>query len=206
MLLWGSNTFAQEVSIPEKTIKVSLVNASGENGISNERALELFTNVKQLYSEDLALTLKLVKYRKRRNPYKQTLETSNRLRVLRGWEGYFKRRRDTNKAVLHLVIMNPIKDQGHYWLAGYANGTCMYKRLTPVAVSNAEEYNSVGVPRFAHSTYALAHEAGHLLGAPHDDSLPATVMHSACMAYVDAQGGELHFSQSSFSKIRKCVR
>lgn len=47
----------------------------------------------------------------------------------------------------------------------------------------------------------LAHELGHLLGADHDNTQPATFMHAAALAY-----NPLKYSYLSIREIRQCQR
>lgn len=204
-LFLSVNVFAQDVSIPEKTVTVHVVHVLGEHAISTTRARELFSIVKGEYSRQLAINLKLKYFRVRNDRISQNL--NNRISILNYYERVFSRRPRHRWAHVSMAILPPIKDGGIYYLAGYANGTCRFGKRFGVAVANAEETNSYGALRFVHSIVAFMHELGHLLGAKHNDALPATVMHSAAMAYVDSQGGAvLDFHPNSVKQILSCIR
>lgn len=194
------------VAIPKKmeVIKISVVNAIGENSLPQEKVKELFVISKEYYKTQLNLDLRIIKYRKRQNRYLQDLSFSRRTAVLRKWEKYFLRRGEADPNIIKMVLMNPVKVDGTYWLAGISNGICSYRSMNPVAYSNGELYNAEGILRFLQSIVAFLHETLHLLGANHDNNLPPTIMNADALPYVEEYGVLLP-SKHTKKEIRKCL-
>jgi predicted Zn-dependent protease len=70
-----------------------------------------------------------------------------------------------------------------------------------VGYATAQSTNQFGQPRYINSVVNIAHEIGHLLGAKHDASLPATIMHPDAMPYANADS---KFSDRSIGEILSC--
>lgn len=187
----------------QKTITIDLVHVLGKHSLSKERSQELINIAKDEYKNQADIIIKIKYFRVRNDRITQNL--NNRLSILRYFERVFYNRRKY-RATVSFAVLPPIQDNGTYFLAGYANGTCRLGSNFGVAVSNAEETNNAKVPRFFHSVVGFMHELGHLLGASHLNTVPATIMHSNALAYVDAQGGTiLNFHRNSIKQIYNCL-
>jgi len=192
-----------QVSIPEKTVTVNLVHVIGENSLNTGRARQLFSILQGEYQRQTSLNIRIRYFRTRNDRLVQNLR--NRNAILKYYQRVFSSDRRA-PADISMAILPPIKEGGVYYLAGLATGTCRL-RSSGIAVANAEERNSAGVPRFINSIVVVMHEMGHLLGANHIDTLPATTMHSNALAYVDAQGGRvLQFHPKSVKEILNCTK
>lgn len=187
-----------------KYIQVYIVHVAGKNGVSRERARELFSEAAKIYQTELKIELRVKQFVSRGNPFGgrySTLDISDRRNLLRLWEGWFKRYRD--KDDLKLAILPPIYEQNVYWIAGIANGICSRGRINPVAYANATEEDSLGHYRTKQGIVALSHELAHELGATHIDAYP-NIMHSAALSFVREY--ELHFADDSKVEIEACIK
>jgi len=187
-------------------VDVSFIATSGVNGLTCDEAMEAFKDVQKIYKEQLRINLNLrwTRCMKNRGPV-QTL--NNRLTVLNWWKTFFSvPGRNKGTRVLHFALLNPIKEGDTFWLAGYAIRVCAYKRTLPVALSNGELQNALGLPRYKQTVIGMCHESGHLLGADHDDDLPVTIMNPDPLPHVPEYEGWMPFSSKSKRQIRSCMR
>lgn len=179
-------------------ITVFLVSVAGQNGLSKAETLKLYQRVEQNLERQLDVDVRVTRFKRVRNLFKEEFTLSRRLALLRRWEGWFYRR-DRNFSVLKIAVLPPIVEAGSFWLAGYAT-SCAYRRLNPVAYSNAENANKYGQPRFEHSVAGATHETAHLICAKHDDSGP-NFMHSDVLRQVDLAPGGLTFFPKALTEI-----
>lgn len=187
-------------------VNVDLISVAGENALTKEESLQSFEVMKQKYADETGVDLQLVAFRRVGNPFKNVRKLEQRFILLDKWKGYFARH-SKQKTTIHVAQTPPLisRENGKkvYWIAGVADTGCSRKKFG-VAYAVGEMKNADGLARFIHSVYGLMHEVGHLLGADHDDELPGTIMNSAPLIYVGADG-QLHFSQKSINQIRRCV-
>lgn len=207
LLCWSLPSWAAS-----KTAQVYLVSVSGPNAVSHDQAGALFDIVRQSYADETGVTLQLYKHlRLGRYPFKSVFNIASSKGDLGRWEGFFRRRltAKARKQVLFVAVVPPYYDtysgQTGYWMLGWANGFCRLPPWAGVGYSTAEMKNLAGADRWWMSAEALKHEMGHLVGAFHDDSLPATCMHSNGLAYQPDAGPVLPFSVWSVGQVRKCV-
>lgn len=186
-------------------VKVYVYSTSGKNGLKEAEARELFDAVAARVRNELGINLVLWKFLRRPDRFKNYACLSNycRLKRLHKWQAFFKKRVPRND-VVKLVLLPPIYESGKFWLAGYASGTCTYKRLTTVAYSHGELFNQDGLDRWMHSINAMLHELLHILGAYHHDE-ELNVMHSNALYYVTPAGGVLPILQSTVQEVAACL-
>ncbi len=180
-------------------ITVNLVIAQGPNSLTKQEADQLFNEANIQLTSQIGQPLRIKHYRFISNPFAEEQKSlSKRLRLLRLWDGWFKRR--GVGADVNFAITPPFEDGGLYWLAGYAEGIC---DRGGVGYSTAETHNNYGAPRFEHSKVAFLHELGHLIGAPHEDS--NTIMHGDATARTDSMT-KIRYSNQTSERIKKCVK
>lgn len=172
---------------------VHLVHATGPNGLSRSRALQLYNEAAAEIKAATGITLKRARWESIRNPFQHYQSNFNSfLFVLHYWEDWFAKR--GSKTDLRVVITSPWIVDGRYYLGGYSSGTC-YRRGT--AMATAEEKNSDGAIRWSHSRVALTHEIMHLLGAKHTSDC-------SMMNYGALYCANTSIAQSSVGQVSKC--
>lgn len=178
----------------------------GAHGISSEQARSVYREAVRRISEETGKTLVLRKWKVR--SFNLALTFLNRADVLNRVRGYFTRRKSNDW--IQIAIMGPLVQDGVWYSAGLATGTCMRGYYSPLAVVNVTESNDLGAYRLPHAITSIEHETGHLMGAEHDNSTnrygEASVMNGNALAYVEAQKGRLFFSAKSVRQIRGCWR
>jgi len=204
--LWISY-FTSPSSAQSNVIKVDLISVAGENALTKSEALQSFKDTARIYAEETGLVLELAAFRRVGNPFGKWQQLSQQIPLLYKWQGWFQRHGPSN-TILHMAITPPLRSRVNgkkvYWIAGVANGTCRVNRFG-VGYATGEMKNQDGAARYVQSVVAVAHEVGHLLGASHDNTLPATIMNIAASSFVESLGGVMHFSQLSVNQIRQCV-
>lgn len=192
------------VSAQTRRIEARLVAISGENGLSPQQTRQVFFEVARRLRSCCQVDLKLRAFTYRSGPTVNAMLSSlgARERLLRFFEAYFARIAYNTK-IIKVALLPPIRDNGLYYISGYATSVCAYGRANPVAYANGQMKNRAGEPRFEHSVVALLHEIMHLLGASHDLSQPPSVMHPDALRYLP---GALPVSGRSINEIRQCVR
>jgi hypothetical protein len=194
--------FFLTTNLSAQTVKINIIHARGPYALSEKRAQELIAQVINIYQDQLGIDLFLVNFKTIKNPYSKLKLLSQRQHILSAWKRYFNRK---SKSEINLAILPPLQDFNAIWLAGIANQICAINRITPVAYSNAEEFNFENQPRFLHSIFGATHEIGHLLGAQHDSSLPKSIMHPDPLSTID-ETGPLKFSNKSKKEIFNCLK
>jgi len=180
-------------------ISVNLVVAQGPNSLTREEADNLFNAANMQFTLQMGEPLVLKKYRVISNPFpEEQKKLSKRLRLLRLWDGWFKRR--GVGADVNYAITPPFEDGGLYWMAGYSEGVC---KKNGTAYSTAEMFNNYGAPRFEHSLVAFLHELGHIVGGEHEDS--NTLMHADALARTERMK-KIRYSNQTSERIKKCLR
>lgn len=187
----------------QKKVRVSLVVDQAENTLSCEQAKTAFNGMKKTYAEQLNINLKLRWFRCKNVPDAPDQNLKNGREVYYFWHGFFaKKNRYKGTKVLHIALIKPIKENGNYYIGGFAP-VGAYRKFRPIAVVNAEPANSAGESRLKHAETGLKHEGGHLMWAEHDDSLPPTIMHPDAYRYTnDYPNGDMPFSLKSISEIK----
>jgi hypothetical protein len=184
-----------------KTIRMQLSTVQGENGITCKDGRALFHKVQGFYRRNFNVNLHLSR---------SFCEGGNIFGVEtlgdRHWGKitYYWGQRYLGHNMIQHSIIPPIKDAGIYYIGGFANGHCEWKRGWGVSVSNAGRKRSNGLPFDNYNFYAFVHEIGHQLGAKHDDSeygVARSYMHSAALPYAP----NLVISDRNRKEINKCV-
>lgn len=189
-----------------QTIPLSVLNAQGTHAVSCAEGRSMVRDTQRLFQR-VGVHISLRHYQCRQNPWKRPLKLTEESIGDVHWffdEEWFVGSRYRGSKWLHHVILPPILDQeGSRWLAGYSYLSC-YRAGKNISTSNATMQSAQGISRYRHSVIAMAHELGHLLGADHDDSFPASIMHSAAMHYVDGVEGWMSFSRKSIEEFLSC--
>lgn len=200
ILLLASLTPEKVTALPPSDVR--LVFISGENGLTFDEAIYVYKTSSLFIKENLGVELALSKVKRSkvtRCAQYNTPEFYTRMATC--WKGYLSRRsRHTNK--LHILILPPIVGDGLY-IGGASISTCQKRSSYPLAFVSVKE-----ISWLTHSIVALTHEILHLLGASHDNSLPATIMNEAALDYVDPScplDGCLDLSEKSTLEIYNCM-
>ena len=178
-----------------KPIKLYVVHVRGFHGLSIREAKDEVATIKLFYAS-YGIPIKVTRFRSINNPYKQYYNNvNNKLGLLLLWRNWSKKHRLPNQ--MRLFITPPNEN----YVYGQAFSVC---NPVGMAYTAAQPYNQeTGVDRHIQSKVAALHEVGHMLGASHDESLPATLMHPNANAYVkDTWQG---LSETSINEIRKCL-
>lgn len=149
------------ISVHAQQVTVRVVAVRGENMLPTAQTKRIVREALRYVNDACWIDTKLVRFETRRNPMpwiKNGLADTKT--ILYAWESWFKGA--GSRSDVKLAVLPPLKDQGKYWIAGYANGVC---RRGGVAYSTAEPKNMQGYSRVVHSATAMRHELGHLLGA-----------------------------------------
>lgn len=180
-------------------ITVNLVVAQGPNSLTREQIDEMFNASNLQFTMQMEEPLIIKAYKFTGNPFpNEQMKLSKRLRLLRLWQGYF--RRNPKGADVNIAVTPPIQDMGMFWLAGYSEAIC---KKGGRAYSTAEFRNERLDYRFDHSRVAFMHELGHLLGAPHEDS--NTIMHADAIARTESMT-KIRYSNQTVGRMKQCIK
>lgn len=158
-LLIGVLAITIVTTVSAQSISVRVVAVRGENMLPTAQTKRLVQEALRYINNACWMDTKLVRFETRKNPMPWIKNgLADRITILRAWEAWFER----SKTDIRLAVLPPLRDQGQYWIAGYATGVC---RRGGVAYSTAEPKNMQGYSRVIHSATAMRHELGHLLGA-----------------------------------------
>jgi hypothetical protein len=204
MGLWCLLWFSATTVCYAQSHNLSVVVATGAKSVTCEQGKRIVRDVQAIYSRT-GIQIKLKRFRCIANPKKSRDRlTGYGIDNTHWWwdEDYFVEK-NFRKFWLHHAILPPIQHEGELWMAGQAYLSCS-KFGRKIGTSNAMIANALGEPRYNHSVIAMAHEVGHMLGAKHDNSLPATIMHEAALRYVNVWQNNLPLSQTSLNEIKQC--
>jgi len=208
-LFFFASFFSTSFGYCSPTMKVALEVVRGEHALSLTEAKSLFAEMQIRFKDELGVELVRYSIRARRNPFRGLVQLENRLKIFYKW-WYFFNRRYSDKSILHLALIPPLVgdygDRKMFFIVGYAAGVCPMKfHRLGVSYVAATSFSEVGLPRFMHSLFATMHELGHLLGASHDEALPASLMNPDIGKFLLAGFSELRFSARSVSDIQACL-
>jgi len=208
MMLSFASWFLTAATIPPcyaRPTNLSVVLAKGPYSLTCQQGRQLIRDVQAIYARE-NIKLNLRRFRCIANPKKSRDRlTGYGIDNTHWWwdEEYFVGK-NYRPRWIHHAILPPIQHDNSLWLAGQAYQSCISGHK--VSTSNATIVSALGEPRYRHSVIAAAHEIGHSLGADHDNSLPATIMHGAALQYVNLWNNWLPISQATLTTIRQCNR
>ena len=190
-----------------QTVSVSLVIATGEYSVTCEEGRRMFRDVQALYAP-LGVNLRLRWFTCTPNPRKRATRLDGYGVDNAHWwwdETYFVGRRYKGQRAIHFALIPPVQHDGALWIVGQAyDVSCYWVPNKRVGMSSAMMVNASGSPRYRHSVIAIAHEIGHLLGFPHDESAPISIMHPAPLPKVDSFSSWLPWPQSAVEVLNSC--
>ena len=194
----SSNSYAQA-----PIIRVALTVVPGENALSRSETRTAFRETRRFFAEQVGINLMLVSTKVRRAPgalalFDPTLEDSTPL--LYYWSKRFWKKHVGG--VINVAVLPPLVDaDGIPYFSGRAGGFCsLYSGFAYMTAPRTRLNGQSGVHNAA---YTLAHELGHVLGAPHIDT--ETIMNPYPFPYIDEQG-EIPFDIESSRAIRDCLK
>lgn len=142
------------------------------------------------------------------DPFLEWATLEDRKKHLFAWGGLLRASGFLKPKQITHVILPPIYQNGIYYLAGYARGTCVYnKRWQAYSMSNAELYNAIGEPRSTHSLVAFLHELSHTLGAHHDSGTTwqdHNIMHPDALSFI-TQYWPFSWNRKAKNEIQNCL-
>ena len=89
----------------------------------------------------------------------------------------------------NLAIIPALEDGPRRGIGGIASDVCGMLSHSQMTIAALTPKNHMGEDRLTEASTIIAHELGHQIGCDHDDTLPATVMHSNVAPYVKQQNG-----------------
>lgn len=190
-----------------QTIPVSLVVATGPSSVTCEEGRRMFRDVQSLYAP-LGVDLRLRWFKCAPNPRKRPTRLEGYGVDNAHWwwdETYFVGRRYKGRRAIHYALIPPVQYDGALWIVGQAyEVSCYWVPDKRVGMSSAMMVNAEGSARYRHSVVAMAHEIGHLLGFPHDESAPISIMHPAPLPAVNSSSSWLPWPQSAVDVLNSC--
>lgn len=185
---------------PLKNQNIMAVWVSGPYNLTNTRANAALKMVDRYYQKQLGVRIRVAKWvRMKEIPGKIDLKNyTNRFKRYEGYSNWVFSKYRMPK----VYIVGPYIQGVDRYMGGTASGVCDPFSGTAVAVG--QEINQYGDARFLHSQAAISHELGHVLGADHVDSIPATLMHPDMLWYVN--GAIPALADKSKKEIRKCLK
>jgi hypothetical protein len=181
-------------------ISVNLVVAQGPGSLTKAQVDDLFNAANMQFTLQMGQPLVLREYRFFSNPFaKEHTSYSKRLRVLRLWQGWF-RRHPTPGAEVNFAITPPFTWDNKQWMVGYSGQICSKGGQ---AYATGEATNEVGTPRLLHSQVIFMHELGHIVGGTHEDS--NTIMHADALSRTDSMS-KIRYSNQSSDRIKQCIK
>lgn len=195
---------------PNYQIPINLTLVPGPRALSEPRAIELFNQAALKLERDLPLTFSLKKISTqtaRKLPICPDTSSTERCHIVQ--LSYWMSHTTPPKNGYSVVIAPPMyyRTRKDYALGGRASDPWCGERVGTVVVF-AQETNSQGEDRFVDSTYTLAHEIGHVLGATHTalSESPVSIMHPFIFPGLRSQNMEASFALRSVNQIKRCLR
>lgn len=188
------------VSAQAEVIRVGITWASNKDSLSRSGTIKAYRMAAKSLREETNARLRLVSFQASRDISRRfgsgpdALTVNTRHDRLDLWQIHFGDRQDWK--FLRIIILPPIND---IWTAGIANGICSFGVKNPMAqISGRKGF-------ILYAAAAIQHEVGHVLGAWHDENLPATAMNPDSVRFTSEAGRLLSFSEQSRFEINSCI-
>lgn len=166
-------------------VKLVVLQALGTGGLSPTLAMEVAAEaVAHINAQSKHANVRIAGYVQIENA-ELVATLDNQQPLLLAIRRHLSDNRLRDKRTIFAVILPPmIKDGGVY--TGGAAYFCSIARSPSLATFYiaATDFNSLGQERVLHAKTAFAHELGHALCAPHDDTEPPTLMNSNVLYWV----------------------
>lgn len=188
-------------------IFIILVLARGPEALTRNEARAAFNKSRAVFMRagvDLRVNRFLVMRRDPSRDYGKSLDFKVIGERAKFWRGYL-RNKIPNSTIPRHVLLPPINTgDGLFWSFGMAEGVCRVYFKYPTSISSATRNQCCNCPQFQYTIESMTHEIGHILGAPHDNAAPPSVMNPACMYYTPEKG-VLKFSKDSAVYMDLCL-
>lgn len=186
-----------------KIIILSIYLIAGPYGLSKDQAASVYAATRAVYASELGIDLRLRRLRNKTDLFPGLYTLASQYDHYYAWKAWLiSKGRLPSKAKRIFYVMVPPMREGSIRYIGGLSEICHKSHLTSISLGSGEQYNQDGAYRMGHTSVIMQHEVGHQLCATHDDSLPATIMHSNALPYVPALPQILHFSDKSKAEIR----
>ena len=182
---------AELASAKPYTLRVKAILIEGAGSPDFLREVSEITH--QRYNEQLGMAIKVKELVSAPNTHPELLTLSG------FWDRSFynvvkKQYYKPTRKRRHFTLVYTPPIEGVY-IGGWAAGVCQH--MDGFALIHTKDH-------LLKSALVDTHEKGHLAGANHDDSLPATIMHGNAGKYLGEEPDPV-FSKKSLREIRKCV-